>query len=109
MANDKPRCNCCADWYHEGIEKVREARANAGWGPEELPHRKAGKKKARKRKKDDHKHIYVREIREVNGIYWSGKPYTHWNIVWQCAEFGCNKVKKIRYVYNAREIARWRD
>jgi hypothetical protein len=103
MATDKPRCSCCADWYHEGIERVREARANAGWGPEELPHRKVGKKKGRP-KKDDHKHIYVKEIRKNTWSY-----YTYWAIVWQCAEFNCEKIKKVRYVYNEKALDGYRD
>lgn len=50
-------CGCCAN---VSISK-RDFR-NSADGPEEMPHKKAGKKKGRGTKRADHKHIW-----ETNG------------------------------------------
>jgi len=102
MASDKPRCNCCADWYYLGREKVREARQNHGGGPECLPHRKAGtsKERAKKRSVDDHQHIYVTTTEFSDYVYTDhhGRPYVCTQTL--CAEWTCRKFKP---------RLRWRD
>jgi len=93
MAIDKARCSCCNNWFRDGIEKVRNNRANHGWGPEELPHKKAGKKKAFKRV--DHKHIYVTDGWQKS-FNWNGSYY--WRRQYECLE--CGKRGKVHYAYN---------
>ena len=48
--------NTCWDPWHERSLDRRDFRDDHGSGPEEMPHKKAGKKKGKAR--SDHKHIY---------------------------------------------------
>lgn len=100
MAIDKPRCPCCADWYREGREKVRNNRKFAGDAPEELPHRRKRTKTGKPRAKDNHRHIYVFTAEFTDWVYedYKGRRYKYGQ--WICAEWSCRKIKRSR---------RWRD
>ena len=87
-------CSCCDDYYTEGMLRRREVRQDHGGGPEIPPHRKAAKRKPRKARAD-HKHIYVHEVEVGQG--WGDLKYRRHT--WQCAEFGCYKMKKVKYEY----------
>lgn len=86
-------CWTC-DEYDNRHRKERKDFRHTKAGPEVPKHRKKGGK-PRVRKKDDHKHIYVKERRELAPWY-SDELYIY--DVWACAEFNCDKEKKRRFV-----------
>ncbi len=77
-------CLCCSDWWDERAETRKEFRQNHGGGPEEISHRKKGKYE--KKKRTNHKHIYVERITEDN--FYNLISTKH---IFECAEWNCDK------------------
>lgn len=80
------------DSWHESSLDRRDFRDNHGGGPEEIPHKKVGRKKGRGTKRSDHKHIWETNGPETVNL-WSGNTYkiTHY----ECLE--CGKRGNVKF------------
>lgn len=95
-------CGCCDDFR----TKHKDFRQDKGGGPEVAKHVKK-KVKKRVRHKDDHRHVYVMEIRNELD-YWWWRTGDYYVAIWACAEFGCEKVKKTRYIGTEKALDKFR-
>lgn len=87
-------CKDCDDWMVSGRLRRREVRWDFGNAPEVPKHRKKGGKK-RVRQVSDHKHVYIWQKASVDYWWWTDSRWDTYQYI--CAEWGCGKVKKMRF------------
>ncbi len=101
-------CGCCAN-----VSISRRDFRNGADIPEEMPHKKAGRKKGKGTKRSDHKHIWEtngwEKVYRYKNIYnngvWQGTilDKTNWYLIrrYECLE--CGKAGKVNYQWPDRD------